>query len=62
MSTPYRYTGPHSAVTLRLPDAAGALHDHELMLWHDQTVDLPADHELTRTLLDQGLLHPLASA
>ena len=55
-NTTYRYTGPHSAITLKVSDGAGGLKDQEVILWNNHNVELPADHEVTRTLLKQGLL------
>lgn len=56
--TTYRYTGPHSGVTLRVNDADNTTHDQDVLLWNDQLVDLPSDHEFVQGLLAQGLLVP----
>jgi hypothetical protein len=57
----YRYTGPHSAVTLKVADTSGALVDREVVLWSGRTVELPSDHEFTSVLVQRGLLEPLSS-
>jgi phage tail protein X len=62
MNKTYRYTGPNSAVTLKVSDGAGGLKDQDVMLWHGRNVELPADHEVTRTLAHQGLLEPISEA
>ncbi|MDR1709656.1 MAG: hypothetical protein LBS70_08060 [Candidatus Accumulibacter sp.] len=46
----YRYNGPISAVSLK--DGA------EVMLHPGKTVELPAEHEYTKTLLARGHLTP----
>jgi hypothetical protein len=58
----YRYTGPNSAVTLKVGDGAGGLKDQDVMLWKGRTVDMPADHEVTKVLVHQGLLVPTGKA
>lgn len=55
----YFYSGPHSAVTLKVPAANGALVDKEVILWSRREVELPADHEFTAALTQQGLLEPV---
>lgn len=62
MNTTYRYTGPNSAVTLKVSDGAGGLKDQDVILWSGQNVDLPADHEVTVAMLHQGLLEPISQA
>ncbi len=62
MNTTYRYTGPNSAVTLKVSDGAGGLKDQDVILWNGQNVDLPADHEVTVAMLHQGLLEPISQA
>jgi hypothetical protein len=47
----YQYKGPMSGVTL----ADGT----EVLLHDGQTVELPAEHEYTKTLLELGRLTPL---
>jgi hypothetical protein len=46
----YRYSGPISAVTLK--------DGREVMLHPGKTVELPAEHEYTQTLLALGHLTP----
>lgn len=60
--TTYRYTGPNSAVTLKVSDGAGGLKDQDVILWSGQTVELPSDHEVTKALEHQGLLEPISQA
>lgn len=54
----YLYLGPDSAVTLRLPDGG----ERDVLLWSNQIVDLPPNHETTRVLLAKGWLHPAPAA
>lgn len=61
-TTAYRYIGPNSAVTLLVPDAQGVLVNHDVILWHGHTVDLPSDHEVTKTLAHQNWLEPISPA
>lgn len=49
----YRYTGPMSGVTLN--------DGQEVMLHPNTEVELPEDHDYTRTLLALGHLTPLAA-
>ena len=58
-NTIYRYTGPNSAITLMTSDGTNGLKSQDVLLWHDQNVELPADHEVTQTWLSQGLLEPV---
>ena len=55
----YRYSGPTSGVTLQKsaddPDA------QEVMLHTGAEVDLPEEHEYTKTLLALGHLTPLSA-
>lgn len=60
--TTYRYTGPNSAVTLKVPTSDGGTADQDVILWSGQTVELPCDHEVTKALEHQGLLEPISSA
>lgn len=54
----YRYSGPTSGVTLKKgADDASA---QELMLHTGAEVELPEEHEYTRTLLALGHLTPVA--
>lgn len=48
----FLYLGPNSGVTLKLQGAP----DLDVMLWNKQIVELPEDHDYTRTLSAQGLL------
>lgn len=57
--TMYRYTGPNSAITLKVPSRDGGTADQDVILWSGQTVELPSDHGVTQTLEHQGLLVPL---
>lgn len=50
----YAYRGPLSGVNLS--------DGKEVMLHPDTEVDLPADHEVTKTLLAQGYLAPVATS
>ncbi|WP_201747021.1 hypothetical protein [Limnohabitans sp. TS-CS-82] len=58
----YRYTGPNSAVTLKVSDGAGGFKDQDVILWSGQNVELPSDHEVTKALEHQGLLDPISQA
>ena len=58
----YRYTGPNSAVTLKVSDGAGGFKDQDVMLWRGQTVALPSEHDVTKALEHQGLLEPISQA
>lgn len=58
----YIYTGPNSAVTLKVSDGKGGLKDHDVLFWNGQEVDLPADHEMVASLVAQGYLKPVAAA
>lgn len=58
----YIYTGPNSAVTLKVSDGKGGVKDHDVLLWNGQEVDLPADHEAVASLVAQGYLKPVAAA
>lgn len=60
--TTYRYTGPNSAVTLKVSDGAGGLKDQDVILWSGRNVELPSDHEVTKALEHQGLLEPISQA
>lgn len=60
--TTYRYTGPNSAVTLKVSDGAGGFKDQDVILWSGQNVELPSDHEVTKALEHQGLLEPISQA
>ncbi|MFP5420976.1 MAG: hypothetical protein ACLGID_05835 [Gammaproteobacteria bacterium] len=55
--TRYRYSGPQSAVSLRV-GKAGELLDVQLL--PGQPVDLPPEHEYTQVLLALNHLEPLA--
>ena len=52
----YRYSGPTSGVTLKKGEEA-----QEVMLHTGAEVDLPEEHEYTKTLLALGHLTPLSS-
>lgn len=58
----YIYTGPNSAVTLKVSDGKGGLKDQGVLFWNKQEVDLPADHEMVASLVAQGYLKPVAAA
>ncbi len=58
----YIYTGPNSAVTLKVSDGKGGLKDQDVLFWNGQEVDLPADHEMVASLVAQGYLKPVAAA
>ena len=58
----YLYTGPDSAVTLKVSDGKGNLNDQDVLLWNDQEVELPADHDLVRVLVQKGRLTPVQAA
>lgn len=60
--TTYRYTGPNSAVTLKVSDGAGGFKDQDVILWSGQNVELPSGHEVTQALEHQGLLEPISQA
>lgn len=60
--TTYRYTGPNSAVTLKVPTSEGGTADQDVILWSGQNVELPSDHEVTKALEHQGLLEPISQA
>ena len=57
----YRYTGPNSAVTLRVPDGAGGIKDQDVLLWNGSEVDLPDDHAAVKTLEAQKYLTRVAA-
>ena len=52
----YRYSGPTSGVTLQKGEEA-----QEVMLHTGAEVELPEEHEYTKTLLALGHLTPLSS-
>jgi hypothetical protein len=52
----YRYTGPNSAVTLKVSDGKDGLKDQDVVLWNGREIDLPANHEWVATLLAKGYL------
>lgn len=56
------YTGPNSAVTLKVSDGKGGLKDQDVLFWNKQEVDLPADHEMVGVLVAQGYLTPVQAA
>ncbi|OIP06948.1 MAG: hypothetical protein AUK53_11750 [Betaproteobacteria bacterium CG2_30_59_46] len=56
------YTGPNSAVTLKVSDGKGGLKDQDVLFWNKQEVDLPADHEMVSVLIAQGYLKPVQVA
>jgi hypothetical protein len=58
----YRYSGPNSAVTLKVSDGQGGLKDQDVVLWHGREVELPANHEWVATLLAKGFLTPAPAA
>ncbi len=58
----YLYTGPDSAVTLKVSDGKGNLNDQDVLLWSGQEVELPADHELVCVLVQKGRLTLVPSA
>ena len=53
----YRYSGPTSGVTLQKGEEA-----QEVMLHTGTEVELPEEHEYTKTLLALGHLTPVKSA
>ncbi|MEW6309934.1 MAG: hypothetical protein AB1532_03270 [Pseudomonadota bacterium] len=53
----YRYSGPTSGVTLQKGEEA-----QEVMLHSGAEVELPEEHEYTKTLLALGHLIPVKSA
>ncbi len=53
----YRYSGPTSGVTLQQGEET-----QEVMLHAGAEVELPEEHEYTKTLLALGHLSPVASA
>ena len=52
----YRYSGPTSGVTLNMGEEA-----QEVMLHTGAEVDLPEEHEYTKTLLALGHLTPVSA-
>ena len=52
----YRYSGPTSGVTLKKGEEA-----QEVMLHTGAEVDLPEEHEYTKTLLALGPLTPVSA-
>jgi len=52
----YLYTGPNSAVTLKVSDGKGSFKDQDVVFWKDQEVDLPTGHEMVAVLVEQGHL------
>ena len=58
----FLYTGPDSAVTLKQSDGKGNFNDQDVLLWNDQEVELPADHDLVRVLVQKGRLTPVQAA
>ena len=52
----YRYSGPTSGVTLQKGEEA-----QEVMLHTGAEVDLPEEHEYTKTLLALGHLTPVSA-
>ena len=52
----YRYSGPTSGVTLKKGEEA-----QEVMLHTGAEVDLPEEHEYTKTLLALGHLTPISA-
>ena len=52
----YRYSGPTSGVTLKKDEEA-----QEVMLHTGAEVDLPEEHEYTKTLLALGHLTPVSA-
>ena len=58
----FLYTGPDSAVTLKVSDGRGNFNDQDVLLWNDQEVELPADHDLVRVLVQKGRLTPVQAA
>ena len=52
----YRYSGPTSGVTLKKGEEA-----QEVMLHTGAEVDLPEEHEYTKTLLALGHLTPVSA-
>lgn len=55
----YLYTGHDYAVTLKVSDGKGNLNDQDVLLWNSQEVELPADHDLVRVLVQKGRLTPV---
>ena len=52
----FLYTGPDSAVTLKVSDGKGNLNDQDVLLWNNQEVELPADHDMVHVLVEKGRL------
>jgi hypothetical protein len=53
----FLYTGPNSAVTLKVINKKDEPPvDVDVLFWNGQHVDLPADHEVTLSMQAQGLL------
>jgi hypothetical protein len=48
------YTGPNSAMTLKLADGT----ERDVLLFSGKHVDLPVDHDAVKALTVQGLLVP----
>ncbi|MDR2452335.1 MAG: hypothetical protein LBE85_11350 [Candidatus Accumulibacter sp.] len=55
----YRYSGPNSAATLKIPDGKGGFTDQDVLLWHGQEIDLPAEHDYVKVLVSKGHLTPV---
>ncbi len=56
LNAAYLYVGPNSSVTLRVGDDMCDFNDLDVILWSGQQVSLPAEHEITLALLNQGFL------
>lgn len=51
----FTYTGPNSAMTLKLADGA----EKDVLLFTGKDVDVPADHDAVQVLVARGLLVPV---
>lgn len=52
----FRYSGPNSAVTLKVSDGQGGTRDQDVLFWHGHEVELPADHDYVKVLVAKGYL------
>jgi hypothetical protein len=57
----YLYTGPNSAVTLKVSDGKGGLKDLDVLFWNGQEVELPDGHAIVASLVAQDYLKPVAA-
>ncbi len=54
----FTYTGPDSAITLKLADGT----EQDVLLFSGKDVDVPADHDAVQVLVARGLLAPTSDA